>query len=100
MPIAKSAIKGSPVKDVFAWSIPLDPQDKNGRMSWDETAALVAVKGYSNYFTIVPGRMVCHEDGSNDWDRKGKGHYYLVQKMPIPQITEELNRLIMHQPRK
>lgn len=44
--INNSSIQNSPVKDVFALSIPFDPQDKNGRMSWDETAVLVAVRGW------------------------------------------------------
>ena len=41
------SIQNSPVKEVFAISIPFDPQDKNGRMSWDETAVLVAVRGWA-----------------------------------------------------
>ncbi len=53
-----TTIKNSPVKDVFAWSIPLDPHDSNGRMSWDETAVLVAVRGNSNYFDTTVGKII------------------------------------------
>lgn len=100
LPIANSNVTNSPVKDVFAISIPLDPNDKNGRMSWDETAVLVAVRGYEKYFDVVKGKIICNKNGSNRWDRNGTRDYYLVQKMPIPEIEKVLNDLIMHQPEK
>jgi inosine-uridine nucleoside N-ribohydrolase len=100
LPIKNSAISNSPVKDVFAWSIPLDPQDKNGRMSWDETAVLVAVRGAASYFDLVEGKIISKPDGSNGWDVTGKGHYYLKVKMPNGEITKLIDGLIMHQPRK
>lgn len=100
LPIANSDVTNSPVKDVFAISIPLDPNDKNGRMSWDETAVLVAVRGYEKYFDVAKGKIICNKNGSNGWDRNGERDYYLVQKMPIPEIEKVLNDLIMHQPEK
>ena len=100
LPIKNSAISNSPVKDVFAWSIPLDPQDKNGRMSWDETAVLVAVRGAASYFDLVEGKIISKPDGSNGWDVTGKGHYYLKVKIPNGEITKLIDGLIMHQPRK
>lgn len=99
LPIVQNGPANSPVRDVFAWSIPLDPQDKNGRMSWDETAVLYAVRGAGNYFDLKEGRIISRPDGANSWDFSGKGHYFLVQKMPLPHITRELDTLIMHQPR-
>src|SRR6266496_5475684 len=39
--INNNRIQNSPIKDVFRISIPLDPQDSAGRMSWDETAVLI-----------------------------------------------------------
>ncbi|GAC1424616.1 MAG: nucleoside hydrolase [Chitinophagaceae bacterium] len=98
--INNPAINHSPVKDVFARSIPLDPNDKNGRMSWDETAVLVAVRGYQKYFEAVRGNIICHPDGSNGWNSNGQRDAYLVQKMPIPEIEKMLNDLIMHQPKE
>ncbi len=100
LPVANSNFTGSPVKDVFQMSIPLDPNDKNGRMSWDETAVLVAVRGYEKYFDVVKGKIISHINGSNGWDRNGKRDYYLVQKMPLPEIEKVLNDLMMHQPEK
>ena len=98
LPIVNSSIMHSPVKDVFSLSIPLDPNDKNGRMSWDETAVLVAVRGYQPYFNVVKGKIVCYSNGSTGWDSEGKRDYYLVPKMPIPEMEKILNDLIMHQP--
>lgn len=98
LPVAASAITNSPVKDVFALSIPLDPNDKKGRMSWDETAVLVAVRGYQQYFNVVKGKIICNSNGTNSWDKKGKRDSYLIQKMPVPEIEKVINDLIMHQP--
>lgn len=93
-------IQNSPVKDVFAKSIPMDKQDAAGRMSWDETAVLIAINGYENYFNITEGRFICMEDGSNKWNANGKGHFYVTQKMPVPEMENVLNKLMMHQPVK
>lgn len=93
--VQNTALQQSPIKDAFAISIPLSKQDAGGRMSWDETAVLAAVNGYEPYFELVPGRLVCAKDGSNTWNAAGKGHFYFVQKMPIPQLERELNRLMM-----
>ena len=38
----------------FRISIPKAKEDSLGRMSWDETAVLVAIKGYSQYYTLTP----------------------------------------------
>lgn len=98
LPIANSDLQQSPVKDVFKRSIPLDPNDRNGRNSWDETAVLVAVRGYQNYFSIVEGKIISNMDGSNGWDTNGKRDRYLVQKMPIPEIEKLINDLMMYEP--
>ena len=97
--VNNAAIQHSPVKDVFARSIPLDPNDKNGRMSWDETAVLVAVRGYQPYFSVVKGKIAARTDGSNGWDNNGNRDYYLVQKMPIASMEKILNDFIMHPPK-
>ena len=99
LPLVQNAtIRNSPAKDVFRISIPLDPQDKDGRMSWDQTAVLVAIKGAAPYYTQTPGRLVTLPDGSNRWDAAGKGHFYLVEQMPVAQMTQLINQYMMHQP--
>lgn len=100
LPLINSSITHSPVKDAFSISIPLDPNDKNGRMSWDETAVLVAVRGPHPYFDVVKGKVICHSNGSTSWDPSGTRDQYLVPKMPIPELEKVLNDLIMHQPGK
>lgn len=96
--VNNKAIKNSPVKDVFRICISLDPQDSAGRMSWDETAVLIAVKGYSPWYRIEKGKMIVAEDGSNTWIKEPSPHSYLVE-LQSPAIVQQLiNKLIMHQP--
>jgi len=98
LPLLDSSVAKSPVKDVFARCIPMSKEDANGRMSWDQTAVLVAVKGYQPYFNVVKGRIISNIDGSNGWDSTGKRDAYLVQQMPVPLMEQVLNRLMMHRP--
>ncbi len=95
-----TAIKNSPVKDVFRISLPKSAEDKNGRMSWDQTAVLVGVRGYAPYYTVTSGRLTINADGSNGWDNAGKGHQYLVVKMPVSEVEKLINDLMQHQPGK
>lgn len=96
--IQNKKITKSPVKDVFRISIPKAEEDKNGRKSWDQTAVLVAVKGAAPFYSLKPGRIVTQPDGSNTWDASKKGHFYLVEKKPVAEVTAYINRLMMHQP--
>lgn len=98
--IRNEAIVNSPVKDAFSISIPMDEQDKNGRMSWDQTAVYVATLGFEKYFTLEEGKMNVADDGSNKWDRSGKGQYKLTGKSNMMGIEDEINTLMMHQPIK
>ena len=100
-PLTKNAsIRNSPVKDVFTISLPKSKEDKGGRMSWDQTAVLVGVSGYAPYYSVKSGRLTMNADGSNGWDNAGKGHQYLVVKMPVPQVEALINKLMQHQPGK
>jgi inosine-uridine nucleoside N-ribohydrolase len=94
-----SDIKDSPVKDVFRISIPLSPEDKYGRMSWDETAALIGVYGTEGFFDTKRGTIIIHTDGSNTWrdDPLGK-HQYVIQKMPVPEMARFIEDRMMHVP--
>jgi inosine-uridine nucleoside N-ribohydrolase len=96
--IQNEKIKNSPVKDVFRISIPLDAEDKNGRMSWDQTAVLVAVRGHRPYYKLECGAMTVNNDGSNGWDPKGKGHCRLVEAQSPATVQKIINDLMMHQP--
>lgn len=100
LPIAKDqSIQHSPVKDVFKRCTEMNKNDRNGRNSWDETAVLVAVRGYEKYFDVIKGKIICHPDGSNGWDKNGQRDSYLVPKMTVAELERILNELIMHQPK-
>jgi len=94
------SIKNSPVKDVFRISIPMSPQDSAGRMSWDETAVLIAVKGYKQWWNIQTGKIKVAQDGSNTWENGSSPHSYLVESQSPILISDRINKLIMHQPGK
>lgn len=97
--LMNSSAVNSPVKDVFRISIPFSEEDKFGRMSWDETAVMIGVYGTNGYFDTVRGKIVVHDDGSNGWIDDPEGnHYYVVQKMPVPDMAEFIEDRMMHIP--
>ena len=98
--IKNNSIKNSPIKEAFSIAIPMAAQDSLGRMSWDETAVLVGINGYQQYYSVMEGRIVIEPSGWNSWDANSKGHYYLKEKLAIPEMEKILNKLIMHQPLK
>ena len=97
--IHNETIQRSPVKDVFRIAIPMAKEDSAGRMSWDETAVFIAVKGYENFYSVEKGMMVVKDDGSNAWV-EGNRHAYLVEKISPTQVEKLINQLIQHQPVK
>ncbi|PWU05038.1 MAG: nucleoside hydrolase [Bacteroidetes bacterium] len=101
LPIIKNeSIKNSPVKDVFSISIPQSAEDVHGRMSWDETAVLVAIKGYRPWYNLEEGKIIVNNDGSNSWDKNGKGHFRLIEDSSPSVVEDLINHLIQHQPKK
>jgi len=97
--IIKSEIKNSPVKDVFSISIPLSAEDKDGRMSWDETAVLIGVYGTEGFFNTVRGKIIVNPDGSNTWEDNPEGkHVYVKQRMPVSQMSMFIEERMMHIP--
>jgi len=96
--IHNDKIHNSPVKDVFRISIPKDPQDSLGRMSWDETAVLVAIKGYLPWYKLNEGKIIINKDGSNRWSNVPASQYHLVEVASPSVVAQLINKLIMHQP--
>ena len=91
----------SPVQKVYAISIPMDENDKNGRMSWDQTAVLVAVRGTEPYYEVERGKFITRPDGSNAWQDDPSGpHRKLVEKMPPEEVAAEIETLMMHEPQQ
>jgi len=96
--IANEQIRKSPVKDVFTLCIPLNIQDSAGRMSWDETAVFVAIKGWQHFYDIQTGHCSVESNGSNQWDSAGKNQAHLVEKIPPEKMQEIINVWLQHQP--
>lgn len=97
--LIESGAGGSPVRDVFRISIPLSEEDKHGRMSWDQTAVMIAVYGKGKFFDARKGSIIINPDGSNSWeDNPGGSQEYVILKMPIPEITRFIEDRMMHQP--
>lgn len=93
-------IENSPVKDVFRIAIPKAKEDSAGRMSWDETAVLIAAKGFEPFYTIKRGTMIVMQDGSNTWNDAGNKHAYLIEKMNPKEVERIIENGIAHQPVK
>jgi pyrimidine-specific ribonucleoside hydrolase len=98
--INNTAIKNSPVKDVYRICINARDEDKAGRMSWDQTAVLVAIRGHEQWYTLQSGRIVIDEWGNNTWDRSGTGHSYLLEKVSADRVTVVVNELMAYNGRK
>jgi pyrimidine-specific ribonucleoside hydrolase len=98
--VRDTAIRHSPVKDVFRISLPQAAEDSAGRSSWDETAVLVAIGGYRPYYTVQRGRMVVAVNGSDRWEDLADGEQaHLVEARPAEEVQAVINDLIRHQPR-
>jgi inosine-uridine nucleoside N-ribohydrolase len=97
--LISSDIEGSPVKDVFSISIPFSEDDKNGRMSWDQTAVLIGVYGTEGFFDTVQGRITVTSEGNNSWENDPSGrHFYVAWKMSIPVLERFIEDRMMHEP--
>jgi inosine-uridine nucleoside N-ribohydrolase len=97
--LINSGIRNSPVKDVFRISVPLSEEDKYGRMSWDETAALISVYGTEGFFDTRRGSIIVNSNGSNSWKDNPEGrHFYVIQKMPVGEMSKFIEDRMMHIP--
>ncbi|REA62116.1 nucleoside hydrolase [Dyadobacter luteus] len=85
----------SPVKDVYVHAMPKSEGDAQGRMSWDQTAVLVAIRGVQPYFGVKRGKMIV-EGGNNTWRDDAMGpHAYLTEAMPLDQVGALIEGLMM-----
>lgn len=98
--VVKMDVENSPVVDTY--KLCMAEGDFDGRMSWDQTAVLVSIKGYAPYYTIERGTVkITDEQGNNDWtpDENGK-HIRLIEKMPVSEVTGIIENYMKHQPLK
>lgn len=89
------AIQNSPVKDAYAIAL---AKDKNtmGRMSWDQTAVLFAIKGMQPWFGQRKLNMKIEADGSNTVIL-GEKFVWLELKETVA-LQGEIEKLMHHQP--
>jgi inosine-uridine nucleoside N-ribohydrolase len=96
--LVQMPVKNNPVKETYELCLAED--DPKGRMSWDQTAALVAVRGYEPYFLSERGTMSVNEEGYNYWEPSAGGkHVRLIAKLPPAQMAAILEACMMHQPK-
>lgn len=97
--LANSDQTYNPVKDVFKICIPLSPEDKEGRMSWDETAVITAIYGTERFFDTMRGKIHINDDGTNTWENSSNGNqYYVKLKMSEVNLSEFIEARMMHRP--
>lgn len=95
---AAMEVTGSPIKD--AYEITLAQDDPQGRMSWDQTAVLVAVRGPGEYYSVEQGTLVVDETGKDFWTPGEGKHYKLVEKMSPEKVAAVIEEMMIHQPEK
>lgn len=98
--LVSSPIENSPVKD--AYSLSFAEGDPDGRMSWDQTAVWVAIKGYEPYYNVERGTFrILNDEGENGWvaDEQGKD-LRLIEKVPPTEMAALIEDCMMHLPQK
>lgn len=92
--------EGHPVRRAYEGH-PSEPL-VNGRMSWDQTAVLAAVRGPQAYWDVSePGRIRVDSEGCNTWtdDRNGQHAYLISRENPSPSdIGEIIEKLMVNSP--
>lgn len=89
----------SPAKMAYRIAMSFSKEDKNGRMSWDQTAVLTAVEGPGLAFGEVKGQMIAEPSGYNRWEKKEDGlHSYLVFKKSPDELSELIESYMMQEP--
>lgn len=95
--VQNTAINNNPVKDVYRISIPQEKMDSTGRMSWDQTAVLAAVRGHEPYYKVKSGNIIINDDGSNEWNTVGNQQHLIANK-PAAEMQKVIDDLMMQQP--
>ncbi len=91
----------NPVREAFRIAMYGSKEDRGGRMSWDQTAVIIAVYGPDPFFTSVKGTIRVNPDGSNKWDDNPEGkHSYVKFKMTPESISKFIEDRMMHIPVK
>ncbi len=93
--------RNNPVREAFRIAIEGSKEDLYGRMSWDQTAVLIAIYGTQPFFTTVTGTIRINPNGSNGWEDDPEGkHSYVQFKMSPDSIGKFIEDRMMHIPMK
>ena len=77
--LVSHAGRNNPVREAFRIAMAATKEDRKGRMSWDETAILIAVYGTKPFFTTVEGTISINPDGTNGWKDGPAGKHSYVK---------------------
>jgi inosine-uridine nucleoside N-ribohydrolase len=95
--LVQKGSQGNPVRHMYA--LALEKEGADNRMSWDQTAVLVAARGTEPYYDLRRGKIQVKADGSNTWQDDPQGqHYYLVEKMNVAAVRDTIETLMMYEP--
>jgi len=97
--ITNPSMQHSPVKDVYRICINMTESDREGRMSWDQSAVLVAVRGAAPWYNLTKGSITITDKGENGWNTTGKNQHYLTEKISPDTTASIINTLMQHQPK-
>ena len=93
--------KDNPVREAFRIALASSKEDQYGRMSWDQTAVIIAVYGTEPFFSTVKGTIRINPDGSNSWEDNASGKQsYVKFKMLPDSLAGFIEKRMMHQPMK
>jgi inosine-uridine nucleoside N-ribohydrolase len=99
--LVRQAGPDNPVREAFRIAMSGSKEDHNGRMSWDQTAVIIAIFGPDPFFTSVKGRIIVNPDGTNRWEDNPSGKQsYVKLKMPVENISKFIEDRMMHNPVK
>lgn len=94
--IENDSIKDSPVKDAYRIALQKD-NNTLGRMSWDQTAVLAAIKGPETFFETRQLNFEIRDDGTNVII-PGDRFTYLLFKQTPQEIGAYIEQLMMDGP--
>ena len=95
--VVQMPVENSPVK--LTYELCLREGDFDGRMSWDQTAVLIAIKGCTPYYSTERGTVEVREDGFNTWTPSETGrHIRIIEAMPPGEVAQLIESYMMHQP--
>jgi inosine-uridine nucleoside N-ribohydrolase len=93
--------ENNPVREAYRIALKGSKEDEFGRMSWDQTAVLIAVYGATPFFQTTAGTISVNPDGSNGWiDDPAGNHSYVSFKMTPDSLSRFIEARMMHVPKK